>query len=104
VLAAISRPAPEPPRPRSAGTIETVGGKKEKEVQRRSWAAERAMALEEVEETEEQQQPGELSISRHGDLADHAAEVMDLEVRVSTSSDSDKTTSELSLCLSRNRS
>ena len=62
VLAAISRPAPEPPRPRSAGTIETGEGKKEKEVQRRSWAVDRAMALEEVEETEEQQQPCKLIV------------------------------------------
>lgn len=62
VLSAISRPAPEPPRPRSADSALVSVEMKEKEVQRRSWAAERM--LKEVEEiVEVEEASGELAWS-----------------------------------------
>lgn len=67
-MGAISRPAPEPPvvtgRPKSADAALVSEGKKEKEIQRKSWAAERL--LQEVITEEVEEAVGELtSVVRH---------------------------------------
>jgi hypothetical protein len=64
VMAAISRPAPEPPvvsgRPKSVDAASVGKGKKEKEIQRKSWAVERLLQ-EEVITEEGEEVVGELS-------------------------------------------